>query len=148
MSFPAPTRRDHERFCVVEGWDRRRDAQGKSGTDHVRFEFVLPDGRILYTRVSHSADRSGYGAQLLAHILRDQLDVTELEFWSCVQDGQKPDRGAQVVAAGEAIPLGVAQALIQVFHIPEDEVMAMTKDEAVQRLVKGYSQPEAGPPPA
>jgi len=148
VSYPAPSRRDHERFCIVEGWERRKDARSRSGTDHVRFELVLPDGRMLYTRVSHPVDRTGYGAQFRAHIRRDQLDVTEPEFWSCVRDGQKPNRGAPAAPPAEAIPLGVVQALIQVLHIPEAEVMTMTKGEAVRRLTESYSQPGGGSPSA
>lgn len=39
-------------------------------------------------------DRSDYGPSLWRHILRDQLEVDEADFWPCVQNGIKPDRGA------------------------------------------------------
>lgn len=139
MKFPPPTRKDHERFCVVEGWELRKTAKGSTGTDHVRYEFALSDGRILYTRISHPVDRTDYGARRWSHILRDQLMVTEQEFWDCVRDGQKPNRKDTAETPADAIPLGVVQALIQTFHIPEAEVRAMTRDEAIRRLAEGYS---------
>lgn len=58
------------------------------------YELTLHDGRVLRTRISHPVDRTVYGAAMWAHILRDQLDVEEAEFWACVLDGTLPDRGA------------------------------------------------------
>lgn len=43
-----------------------------------------PDGRVLRTRVSHPVDRTDYGKSLWSHILRDQLEVSEAQFWECV----------------------------------------------------------------
>ena len=74
-----------------------------------------------------------------SHILRDQLDVSIAEFWACVNDGRLPDRGSLPERHAEAIPLGVVAALVNVFRIPEDEVRAMTKAEAIQRLAQGYT---------
>ena len=44
------------------------------------------------------------------------------------------------MAPASAIPLGVVTALIEQFHVPESEVLAMTKDEAILRLSTLYSQ--------
>jgi hypothetical protein len=68
-------------------------ARGRTGTHYVTYELGLPDGRILRTRISHPVDRNAYGSSLWSHILRDQLGVSEEEFWACVRDGIKPDRG-------------------------------------------------------
>lgn len=138
MKYPPATRQDHERFCVVEGWAPRPSARGKK-THHVNYELNLPDGRILYTRVSHPVDRSGYGASLWSHILRDQLDVSADDFWACVNDGRLPDRGQLPERQSEALPVGVVTTLVNVFHIPEADVRAMTKAEAIQRLAQGYA---------
>lgn len=146
MKYPAPTRRDHQTFCATEGWTKRKTATGKTGTHHTNYELALPDGRILLTRVSHPADRTGYGPGMWAHILRDQLDVTETEFWSCVKNKVKPHRGEVVQPPAEAIPVGVVAALIHEFHIPESEVRMMTREQAIQRMVEGYAKgsiPEA-----
>ncbi|MGW6280389.1 hypothetical protein [Kribbella sp. NPDC055071] len=132
------TRTDHQNFCVTEGWTERKRATGRSGTHHVNYEFALPDGRILYTRISHPVDRSNYGPSIWSHILRDQLDVTAEEFWACVDEKVVPQR-QQVQPPAESIPAGVVRALITEAHIPEADVRAMTKAAAVQRLAKFYT---------
>lgn len=135
---PTPTRKDHETFCLTEQWTQRKRATGKTGTHHVNYELALPDGRILYTRISHPVDRTGYGPSLWAHILRDQLEVSTAQFWDCVTDGLLPDRG-QPPQRTEPIPVAVLRTLVQDARIPETEVRAMTKAEAVQRLAEFYT---------
>ncbi len=132
------TRTDHENFCITEGWAERKRATGKRGTHHVNYEFALPDGRILYTRISHPVDRTGYGPSIWSHILRDQLAVTAEEFWACVEDKVLPDRQELQVPA-ETIPVGVVRVLVVEAHIPEAQVQAMTKAEAIQRLADFYT---------
>lgn len=133
MSWPEPTRKDHEAFCAAEGWQRVRDARGRTGTHHVTYELAIPDGRILRTRISHPVDRSGYGPSLWSHILRDQLQVTETEFWSCVRENIEPDRGAPELPAA-ALPADLVHMLIARVGLSEGEVAAMSKDQAVVRL--------------
>lgn len=135
------TRRDHENFCLTEGWNERKRATGKRGTHHVNYELPLPDGRILYTRISHPVDRTDYGPSLWKHILRDQLEVTDDEFWECVVRGVVPVRGRTPIE-GEVIPVDVVRALVSRVGVPEREVMAMTKDEAVRRLMWFYTSGE------
>jgi hypothetical protein len=139
MSGPAPTRKDHEAFCEAEGWQRVRDARGRAGTHHVTYELVLPDGRILRTRISHPADRTDYGPSLWSHILRDQLAVSEAEFWACVRNGVKPDRGAPEIPAG-AIPADVVRLLISRVGLTESELAVMSKDEAIARLHRYWTE--------
>jgi hypothetical protein len=83
--LPQPTRKDHQNYCLNEGWTQIRNARGKSG-HHVTFELTLPDGRVLRTRISHPPNRQTYGPSMWAHILRDQLHVSEDEFWACVRE--------------------------------------------------------------
>lgn len=139
MKYPIATRKNHERFCINEEWTKRKTATGKTGTHHVNYELALPDGRILLTRVSHPVDRTGYGTSLWAHILRDQLAVTAPEFWDCVNDQVKPDRGGPVAPPAESIPVSVVATLVEQFHVPESEVRAMTKEEAIRRMVECYA---------
>jgi hypothetical protein len=139
VSWPQPTRRNHEKFCDVEGWKPVRDARGRTGTHHVTYELILPDGRILRTRISHSVDRSTYGSNLWSHILRDQLQVSEPEFWTCVRDGVKPARGAPELPA-EALPADLAHLLMNRVGLSESEVAAMSKVEAVERLNRYWTE--------
>lgn len=139
MSWPQPTRQDHERYCLNEGWEQVRDACGRTGTHHVTYELALPDGRILRTRVSHPVDRNGYGRSLWAHILRDQLQVSEGEFWACVKNGVKSDRGVPHPPPG-ALPAEVVHLLITRVRLREDEVQAMSRDEAIARLQRFWTE--------
>jgi hypothetical protein len=139
VNWPAPTRKNHEAFCAIEGWTRVRDARGRTGTHHVTCELALPDGRILRTRISHPVDRSGYGASLWSHILRDQLQVTEAEFWAAVRENKKPDRGAPEPPA-EALPADVVHLLISRAGLTEAEVAAMTRDQAIERLQRYWAE--------
>ncbi len=133
MTWPAPSREDHEAFCKTEGWQPVHDARGKTGTHHVTYELHLHDGRILRTRISHPVNRDTYGPQIWGHILRDQLDVDQAAFWACVQDGTKPDRGAPELPAG-ALPADLVHLLLTRVRLSEAEVAAMTKDQAIARM--------------
>lgn len=139
MSWPAPTLKDHEAFCAIEGWQRVRDARGRAGTHHVTYELALPDGRILRTRISHPVDRSDYGTSLWHHILRDQLQVTEDEFWATVKENKRPGRGVPEPPA-QALPADVVHLLISRVGLSEAEVAGMTKDQAVNRLQRYWTE--------
>jgi hypothetical protein len=130
--WPVPTRSDHQRFCEVEGWTEVRNATGKTG-HHVTHELALPDGAILRTRVSNPPDRSTYGRSLWSHILRDQLGVDEATFWGCVRDGRLPDRGRQADLPG-SLPAGLVSVLLHQVGLPESEVAAMTREQAIARV--------------
>jgi hypothetical protein len=138
VSWPAPTRKEHEAFCKAEGWKLQKNARGVIG-DHVIYELELSDGRILRTRISHPVDRSGYGSRLWAHILRDQLDVDEAAFWACVRGEAMPDRGEPEPPA-EALPAEVAYLLRERVRLSEAEIAAMPKADAIARLQRYWTQ--------
>jgi hypothetical protein len=133
VTWPTPTREDHEAFCKTEGWQPVRDARGRTGTHHVTYELHLHDGRILRTQISHPVNRNTYGPSIWAHILRDQLDADEAAFWACVQDGIKPDRGEPEAPAG-ALPADLVHLLLTRVRLSEAEVAAMSKDQAIARM--------------
>lgn len=93
---------------------------------------------MLRTRISHPPDRTSYGPRIWAHILRDQLCVSEEEFWRCVRDSVRPDRGAPDVPA-EALPTDLVYLLLHRVGLTEAEVAAMTKREAVARLQRFWA---------
>lgn|SRR5215469_9639701 len=133
-NWVALTRADHQAFCENDGWEVVRDARGRaSGDPAVTYELHLHDGRILRTRISHPPDNSTYGANIWHHILRDQLDVKEEEFWACARDGVKPDRGEPVTPA-EALPADLVHLLITRVHLSREEIAQMTREEAVSRM--------------
>jgi hypothetical protein len=139
VSWPQPTREDHEKFCLTEGWGLVRDAHGRTGTHHVTYELRLHNGRILRTRISHPVNRKTYGPAVWSHILRDQLDVTEAEFWKCIREGIRPYRGVPEIPA-HALPVDVVHLLISRVGLDESEVAAMTKEQAVERLNQYWAE--------
>lgn len=112
---------------------------GRTGTYHVTYELDVPNGRVLRTRVSHPPDRIDYGPSLWFHILRDQLEVTEEQFWACARNGAVADRGGRAVP-GEGLPAELVHLLIHRVGLAESEVAGMTKAEAVQRLNTYWAQ--------
>lgn len=86
----AGNRTDHNQFCVNDQWEKARDARGREVGHHVTCELALPDGRILRTRISRPLKKETYGPTLWKTILRDQLEVTEDDFWACVKDEFAP----------------------------------------------------------
>jgi hypothetical protein len=135
--FPEPTRKDHQNYCLNEGWTQIRNARVKGG-HHVTFELTLPDGRVLRTRISHPLNRQTYGPSMWAHILRDQLQVGDEEFWACVREKKLPQRG-RVEPTTPSIPAGVVAQLLS-HGVEESEVRLMSRAEAIERLNLIWSQ--------
>lgn len=138
------SRRDHDKFCRTEGWTPVSNARGKKASHHVTYELPLPDGRTLRTRISHPVNAATYGVSLWAHILRDQLDVTETEFWACVKDGSPPSRGPAPEPPEDALPAGLAWQLIHSAGVPEADVARMTRDDAIARMNEFWAKPPDG----
>jgi hypothetical protein len=142
MTWPAPTRSDHQNFCEAEGWEPVRNARGKTSGHHaVTYELHLHDGRILRTRISHPPDGTTYGTNIWSHILRDQLDVDEPTFWACARDGVKPDRGEPETHEAEALPADLAHLLVTRLHLSSAEIALMSRGEAIARMQQFWSQP-------
>jgi len=139
VTWPQATREDHERFCITEGWQRVRDAKGRTGTHHVTYELVLPDGQTLRTRISHPPDRTGYGDGIWSHILRDQLKVSQDVFWSCVREGRPPERAVPAVPP-EALPADLVYLLINRVGLTEEEVHGFSKTDAIARLQSFWTE--------
>ncbi|MFV2194893.1 hypothetical protein [Nocardiopsis sp. LOL_012] len=74
-----------------------------------------------------------------AHILRDQLEVDDAVFWSCVRDSAIPDRGVPRSPSG-ALPADLVHLLISRIGLDESEVAAMTKEEAIGRLQRYWTE--------
>ena len=133
MTHPSATRKHHLTFCTREGWTEVRSSRGKGAAHHVTCELSIPDGRILRTRISRPPNSSEYGPRLWAHILRDQLDVSEDEFWACVTHRVVPSRGAPP-AAGAGLPADLVYQLLHRVGLSESEVAAMTTKQAADRM--------------
>jgi len=88
---------------------------------------------VLRTRVSRPPDRTVYGSGLWLHILRDQLQVSQQEFWQCVNDGILPPRSQRAVPA-DSIPTEVLHLLKQRVGLTDDQLADMTAEAAIERL--------------
>lgn len=132
---PAPDRERHDDFCVFEGWEIVHGSTGKPVKHHRTYELVIPSGDILRTRISKPIDRTTYSASMWSAILRDQLKVTNDEFWACVQDKMLPDRGGAVAAPNpKALPLHLLTELIERVGMTPEDAIKLTLDEALQRM--------------
>jgi hypothetical protein len=141
MKRRAATRREHVRFCEVEGWRAVQSARESSNRHHLTFELPLNDGRILRTRISRPPNNDTYGKALWAHILRDQLCVTQNEFWKCVDDGEVPVRSSSMpLPPPAALPAGLAHQLVHVLALSTEEVAALSLDDAIALMNEHWSQ--------
>jgi len=143
-----PTYAEHRRFCEVDNWQDKDAVSKKKAGDHYRYVKSLPSGRSLFTRVSRGKGQYR-NPDLWRHILRDQLEVTEAEFWVAVEKGTPPSRPSDEPERpeGEAIPLSLVNALRYVAQLPEREIASMTRaaaERAWQEWQESLSDQEDG----
>lgn len=130
--YPAATREDHDDFCTNEKWTLVRGSTGQPVTHHKTYELSLWDGRILRTRISRPVDRTDYSRRMWSHILREQLEVSSAEFWSCARDNELPDRGApEIIVPRKSVPLYLVRELSRM-GVAEHEILAMDAAGAAQ----------------
>ena len=136
--FPPATRDDHDTFCEAARWSLVRGATGRPVQHHRTYELTLWDGRILRTRISQPVDGSEYASSLWSHILREQLAVTNVEFWACVRERALPDRGEPELAPPrQSVPLYLYREL-QAFGLADIEILDLDAAGAAERLAALY----------
>lgn len=113
-----------------DGWAEEPNlARGRARAgDHWRYRRNLPDGAILRTKVSHGL-RDEIGIDLFKHILRDQLQATEDQFWDVVR-GRAIEPAEAPPPPAATVPGWLVQRLILTVGLPEDQVRAMSVDDA------------------
>lgn len=129
---PLP-HRAHQKFVETEGWTEKTRSGKKKAGDHRRYFLELATGDVLYTRISHGSGSIG-DPNLVAAVLGDQLQVSEEDFWACVDDGVLPPR-PQVVAeapAGPALDAKLMGNLVRKVGLGPTELEGMTQERAVQ----------------
>lgn len=142
MTEQIASRRDHQKFCVIEKWTEVRNARGQTTQHHITYELALHDGRILRTRISRPANTNTYGKNLWSHILKDQLEVSSSEFWNCVNNKVVPARqGAAPTPHGVLLPARVAYQLVHVLGLSHQEIARLTLDEALALLTAHWQEP-------
>lgn len=130
-----PTWDDIRRFCEIDGWEPTHAERGRNRRDHDRYVKTLPDGRVLRTKASHGRDEIG-DKGLVKHILRDQLEVTEEQFWDAVDNGRAPQRGGDQHATSQttdpSLPGWLAVNLSALVGLSDDEIFALVEEQAMR----------------
>ena len=132
---------DHQKYVERDGWIEEPNlARGHRRTgDHRRYRKDLPDGTTLRTKVSHGLDDE-IGVALFQHILRDQLRTSDERFGEVVRGvahvSEPPPPQAQT------IPGWLVQRLLLTVGLREDEIGAMTADEAQAAWVAYQARPK------
>ncbi|MGP3962814.1 hypothetical protein ACTWPT_43165 [Nonomuraea sp. 3N208] len=65
--------------------------------------------------------------------------MDEATFWACVKDGALPDRGVPEPPS-QALPADLVHLLISRVGLGEAEVAAMSKENAIARLQKYWTE--------
>lgn len=122
----------HRKFVETEGWTKKPNARGKKTGDHHRYTLQLATGDILYTRVSHGAGQLD-DPNTIAAVYRNQLQVSEEDFWNCVDNGVLPPRPQPEKAdtPTESLDASLMRNLIRKVGLTPDQIAGMSKDEAV-----------------
>jgi len=128
----TPKFRELKKFVTVEGWTDKDVASGKSTGDHYRYVFTTPTGERLSTRISHGSGQI-QDPDLFKHILRDQLKVSEEQFWAAVDAGVIPVREQPgIIRDKSALDAKLARNLISKVGLSPAELVGMTQVAAVQ----------------
>ncbi|TMK78528.1 MAG: type II toxin-antitoxin system HicA family toxin [Actinobacteria bacterium] len=128
----TPTWGEIERFCRIDGWRELRR------TDHVFFEKVLADGTVLRTHRSFSGGKTISPGRFKA-ILRNQLQVSEGDFWAALKNEEPAARPSEPPAEEAPIPAYLVRVLKGELHLSEDEIAALSSEEAKRRVDDHWS---------
>lgn len=131
----TPTWGRIEEFCRADGWTEIRS------TSHVFYRKVLADGTILETHRSFASDKTMSPGRFMA-ILRDQLQVNQEVFWEVLSTGRPAPRPAPAPAPEPpAHPLWVVDVLERDFGLSEQEIAALSPDDAQRMVWQHWSKP-------
>lgn len=137
----TPAWSEVEAFCRIDGWVEVD--QGRSA-DHRYFRLVRDDGNVLETRVSHSSKKTMSPGRWKA-ILRDQLQVSEEDFWSALRTKKSVERPSAPPAEGEIeqVPAWAAMLLSSRLKMSLEEIAALGRDRAIQLAHETWSKPSS-----
>jgi hypothetical protein len=134
------THADHHKFVETEGWTRKGTSSSSKKTgNHHRYTLTLSTGDVLYTRISHGSGQLG-DSKLVSAIFRDQLQVTEADFYRCVEQGILPPR-PQIIseAPAEGLDAKLVRNLIRKVGLSQNQVAKMSKTDAINAWNKYLS---------
>lgn len=135
MTPNSPTWAEIKTFLAADGWRQLPSgARGGRSADHIFYEKTLPDGRVLQTHVSHSANKR-LSAGRFREVLRRQLEVSKDAFWEAIRTGTPVDRPAPVEAPEPyQHPAWVVAVLVGQLHMTGEDIAKLSPDEAQARV--------------
>ena len=111
-------------------------------TGDAHYEKVLPGGTLLRSKRSLGKDTATIGQDLFRTILRVQLQVSEIDFWKAVRDGEPVARPSAPLPEPRAgLPAWLAERLRREIGLTEGAIARLSEDEARQRLDEHRSRP-------
>lgn len=131
----TPTWGEVEHFCRVDGWQELRR------TGHVFFEKTLADGTVLRTHRSFAGRKTMSPGRFKA-VLREQLRVSEQDFWRALETGQAVARPSQPPTADPGLPAYLVRVLKAELHLSEAEIAELEPAEAQRLVHEHWSQPK------
>ena len=134
----TPVWSEVEAFCRIDGWvevDKGRSA------DHRYYRLVMDDGTVLETRVSHSSKKTMSPGRWKA-ILRDQLHVSDEDFWSTLRTKKSVERPSAPPDESEIeqVPAWAAVVLSSRLKMSPTEIAALGRDRAIQLAHDAWSK--------
>lgn len=137
-----PSYRELRKFVEVEEWENKDKLSQKKEGDHKRYVFTTPAGERLFTRISHGKGKY-QDPDLFQHILRDQLQIDEDQFWAAVDRGKIPVRlgPSGTVSYRTSIDAKLARNLLTKVHLTHAQLSVMTQEQAVECWSEWLSKP-------
>ena len=75
-------------------------------------------------------------------ILRNQLRVSEDDFWQAVEKGEPVERPSTPPEAEVTVPAYLGRVLERDLHLSKEEIAALSEDEARRLVEEHWSRPE------
>jgi hypothetical protein len=124
------------RFCRIDGWTK------EGSTDHDIWVKALPGGELLRTSTSHSSSKTPSRGRFKA-ILREQLKISEAEFWAALDSGKPVDRpGAPEPAEAPSIPAHLIAVLAGEMDLKPEDIAALDPEAAERMVHEHWGAPE------
>ncbi|MHB1576874.1 MAG: cytotoxic translational repressor of toxin-antitoxin stability system [Candidatus Dormibacteria bacterium] len=110
--------------------------------DHRYYRLVLDDGTVLETRISHSSKKTMSQGRWRA-ILRDQLGVSDEDFWKSLRDKRPVERpsGPPLEEEIEQIPLWAAELLTARLGMSLAAIAQLGRDRAIELARETWAKP-------
>ncbi|MGH2969600.1 MAG: hypothetical protein ACRDK0_11125 [Solirubrobacteraceae bacterium] len=133
---------DIERFCRIDGWQQDTSVGG-SRQRHIRYEKQVTGQAALRTQVSHDRSSTPSPGRWKA-ILRNQLKITEEQFWEALRSGDPVDRTPPPPPPTPTPVVDWVREGLRRAGLRDEQIDALEDVEAQQELYRLWSG--GGPP--